>query len=287
MKKIKLFTEFINEVAEFKLNNPSGGGSELSKILVQNQGGVETGKNSGPFVNRVQNAVGITDGQPWCMAFIYYIFDEFSKKMGIKNPVIKTGGVMEQWNKSGGKKITAEQARSNFSLVKPGQIMITTRPGGGSGAGHAGIVTSVDYNGKKFTTMEGNVRINTNRQQGVGGYNRSVLTDGLIGFIDYFPNRTPEFDKSFSDGIKGKIKNFSGQSVNRNLPGDDIIGGDSATTSSDEVENKEKTSGGLLGKIVQGAADFSDFDSKTGSFGRNSAVSAEDTAKALSGVIKR
>ena len=283
MKKIKLFTEFINEVAEFKLDNPSGGGSQLSKILVQNKGGVETGSNSGPFVNRVQNAVGITDGQPWCMAFIFYIFEEFSKKMGIKNPVYKTGSVQDQWAKTGGKKITAEQAKANFSLVKPGQIFIATRSGGG----HAGIVTSVDYNGKKFTTMEGNVRINANRQQGVGGYNRSVLTDGLIGFIDYFPNRTPEFDKSFSEGIKGKIKDTSGNNVNRNLPGDDIIDGDSATFSSDEVENKEKSSGGLLGRIVQGAADFADFDSKSGSFGSNSAVSAEDTAKALSGVVKR
>jgi hypothetical protein len=279
MKKIKLFAEFINEVVGFDLNNPSTGGSELSKVLVQNQGGVETGKNSGPFVNKVQKSVGITDGQPWCMAFIYYIFDEFSKKMGIKNPVIKTGGVMEQWNKTGGKKITAEQARSNFSLVKPGQIMITTRPGGGSGAGHAGIVTTVDYNGKKFTTIEGNVRINTNKQQGVGGYNRSVLTTGLIGFIDYFPNRTSEFDKSFADGIKGKIKDFSGKSVNRNLPGDDIIGGDSISSSSDDAEDKKSSSGGLLGKIVQGARAF------MGDSG--SSVSDEDAEKALSGVIKR
>lgn len=275
MKKIKLFTEFINEVAEFKLNNPASGGSEFSKILVQNKSGVETGSNSGPFVNRVQKSVGITDGQPWCMAFIFYVFDEFSKKMGITNPVYKTGSVLQQWEKTGGKKITAEQAKSNFSLVKPGQIMIATRTGGG----HAGIVTSVDYNGKKFTTMEGNVRINTNRQQGVGGYNRSVLTDGLIGFIDYFPNRTPEFDESFAAGIKGKIKDTSGNDVNRNLPGDDIIGGDSATFSSDGEENKESTQGGLLGRIVQGARAF------MGDSGAS--VSDEDAAKAISGVVKK
>ncbi len=287
MKKIKLFSEFINEVAEFKLNNPSTGGSELSKVLVQNQGGVETGKNSGTFVNKVQRSVGISDGQPWCMAFIYYIFEEFSKKMGITNPVIKTGGVMDQWNKTGGKKITAEQARSNFSLVKPGQIMITTRPGGGPGAGHAGIVTTVDYNGKKFTTMEGNVRINTNRQQGVGGYNRSVLTDGLIGFIDYFPNRTPEFDKSFADGIKGKIKDFSKNNVNRNLPGNDIIGGDSSSSDSSDTEDKKSSSGGLFGKIIQGASDFADLDSKTGSFGSNSAVSDDEAKEIFAGALKR
>lgn len=277
MKKIKLFTEFINEVAEFKLDNPSGGGSQLSKILVQNKGGVETGSNSGPFVNRVQNAVGITDGQPWCMAFIYYIFNEFSKKMGITNPVYKTGSVQDQWAKTGGKKITAEQAKANFSLVKPGQIFIATRSGGG----HAGIVTSVDYNGKKFTTMEGNVRINANRQQGVGGYNRSVLTDGLIGFIDYFPNRTPEFDKSFSDGIKGKIKDSSSNDVNRNLPGDDIIGGDSATFSPDDAENKEKSSGGLLGKIVQGAKAFMSGDSTS-----STTTPDDETAMKILGSVK-
>lgn len=275
MERLKRFNEFINE-AEFKISNPVDSGNQLANILVQNKDGVEVGRNSGSFVNKVQRSVGITDGQPWCMAFIYYIFDEFSKKMGIPNPVYKTGSVLDEWEKTGGKKITAAEARSNFSLVKPGQIMIAEREGGG----HAGIVTSVDYNAKKFTTIEGNVRINTNRTQGVGGYNRSVLVAGLLGFIDYFPNRTPEFDKSFSDAIKGKITDKSSNIVNRNLPGDEIIGGEDAASNSSDAVDKKSSSGGILGKIISGARKFYNPDDSGGD------VSDEDAAKAFAGIVK-
>lgn len=249
MKRVKSFNEFINEAeAEFKLNNPAGGASELAKIIRQNSiGTVETGDNSGTVVNKFQKSVGISDGQPWCMAFIFYIFSEFSKKMGITNPVYKTGSVLEEWDKTQGKKITAEQAKSDFSLVKPGQIMIATRKGGG----HGGIVTKVDYNGKKFTTVEGNVGI-TGKKQGVGQYNRSILTTGLIGFIDYFPNRTPEFDKSFADALG--MGDVSGNSVVRDLPGDDIIGGNDATSSGEDKSSSK--SGGIFGKIISGVTRF-------------------------------
>lgn len=278
MKKIKLFSEFINEVDEFKLDNPADDGNKLADVLVQNKSGVEVGNNSGSFVNKVQRSVGITDGQPWCMAFVYYIFDEFSKKMGVKNPVYKTGSVLQEWEKTGGKKITAAEARSNFSLVKPGQIMIAEREGGG----HAGIITSVDYNDKKFTTVEGNVRINANKTQGVGGYNRSVLVNGLIGFIDYFPNRTPEFDKGFTDAIKGKITDKSNNIVNRNLPGDEIIGGeDASSNSAEEVEKKDSTSGGILGKIISGARKFYNPNDSA-----DDDISAEATSKAFASIGK-
>lgn len=279
MKKIKLFTEFINEVDAFKLNNPSGGGTQLAKIISQNLPAVEIGKNSGSVVNKFQRSVGIGDGQPWCMAFIFYIFEEFSKKMGISNPVYKTGSTLAEWEKTKGKKITVEQAKSNFSLVKPGQIMIAKRDEGG----HAGIVTSVDYNGRKFSTIEGNVGIGGGKQ-GVGLYNRSVLVKGLIGFIDYFPDRDQDFDKSFTSAMKSASLDVSKNAVVRDLPDDNIIGG---STNTEDKENKEDNAGGILGKIVQGAANFSDYDSRSGSFGSNSAVSAEDAAKALSGAIKR
>lgn len=284
MKKLKKFSEFINETepAEFKLPNPASGGSDLGKIIVQNKDGKEVGSNSGTFVNKVQRSVGITDGQPWCMAFVFYIFDQFSTKMGVKNPVYKTGSALDEWAKTTGKKITVDEAKSNFSLVKPGQIFVATREGGG----HTGIVTSVDYNGKKFTTVEGNVRIDANRNQGVGGYNRSLLTNGLLGFIDYFPNRTPEFDKSFTDAIKGKLKDTSGNTANRNLPGDEIIGGEEATSNADDTKQEKSNPGGLFGRIVSGAAKYMQMgkDPSSSSSGSDS-ISAKDTADALATVL--
>jgi hypothetical protein len=195
--------------------------------------------------------------------------EEFRKKRSVKNPVYKTGSTLDEWEKTDRKKIPIASAKSDFSLVRPGQIMIAERKGGG----HAGIVTSVDYNGKKFTTIEGNVGIGGGKQ-GVGAYNRPISVDGLIGFIDYFPNRTPEFDKNFTDGLKGVVTDVSKNAVVRALPGDDIIGGDSAT--SGEEEKKEESPGGLLGKIVSGARKF---------FGDDGGdVSAED-AKAAFGVV--
>lgn len=268
MERLKSFNEFINE-DEFKLNDPAKDGEDLAKIISNNLSAKEVGNNSGSDVNKFQRSVGISDGQPWCMAFIFYIFEEFSKKLGITNPVYKTGSTLEEWEKTRGKKITADQARSNFSLVKPGQIMIAKREGGG----HAGIVTSVDYNAKKFTTVEGNVRLN--KGQGVGSYNRSVLVEGLIGFIDYFPDRSSDFDTSFTEAVKKKFPDVSRSNVERRLPGDDIIGGDSAT-SSDDTDDKKSSQGGLLGKIVSGARKF---------FGGDGGdVSAEDAKKAFGAV---
>ncbi len=267
MERLKKFEEFINE-AEFKINNPSGAGTQLAKVISQNVPAHEVGNNSGAVVNKFQRSVGISDGQPWCMAFIYYIFEEFSKKLGTTNPVYKTGSTLDEWEKTGGKKITAEQAKSNFSLVKPGQIMIAKREGGG----HAGIVTSVDYNGKKFSTIEGNVGIGKGKQ-GVGLYNRSVLVEGLIGFIDYFPDRDPDFDRSFTSAMKSGSLDVSGNSVVRSLPGDDIVGGDSATSAAEE-EDKKSSPGGLLGKIVSGARKFFNPDDSVGDVDAKAAKAA-------------
>jgi hypothetical protein len=273
MERLKSFNEFINE-DEFKIDDPSKAGTQLVNTISQNVPAHEVGNNSGAVVNKFQRSVGISDGQPWCMAFIYYIFEEFSKKLGITNPVYKTGSTLDEWEKTKGKKITAEQAKSNFSLVKPGQIMIAKREGGG----HAGIVTSVDYNGKKYTTIEGNVGIGGGKQ-GVGSYNRSILVEGLIGFIDYFPDRSPEFDSSFISAMKGaKLTDASRNAVVRSLPGDDIIGGDSAASSAEE--DKKNTSGGLLGKIVSGARKFTSIGRKEEDGGDDS-ISAKDAVEAF------
>jgi hypothetical protein len=156
--------------------------------------------------------------------------------------------------------------------------MIATRPGGGSGSGHAGIISSVDYNAKKFTTIEGNVRLN--KGQGVGSYNRSILVDGLIGFIDYFPDRSSDFDNSFTEAVKKKFPDADKSNVERRLPGDGIIG-DETATSGDDAEDKKGSSGGLLGKIVSGARKFFNPDDSGGD------VSAEDAVKAISAVTGR
>lgn len=282
MKRLKKFSEFINE-DEFKFPSPtsaSGAGAQLAKTLSQNLGVKEVGKNAGTDVNKIQRSAGSTSGQPWCMSFIYYIFDQFSSKMGIKNPVYKTASALDQWNKAGGKKITIAEARSDFSLVKPGQIFIATRKNGG----HAGLVTSVDRKGKKFTTVEGNII--TTGGEGVGVNNRSLNVDNLVGFIDYFPNRDADFDSSFVNGLKGKIADASQIKVERRLPGEGTIGGDPSLK---DVDATATSSGGILGKIISGATKFyGNSDSRqAGQFADGgSTISDKDAMIALSAYIK-
>jgi len=249
MERLKKFNEFINEDV-FELPDPSEAGSDLAKALGQNSQVKEVGKNAGTDVNKIQRSAGSSSGQSWCMSWVYYIFDEFSKKMGVKNPVYKTAGVMEQWKNTKGKKITVAEARSNFSLVKPGQIFITTR---GAGFGHTGIVTSVDQNGKKFTTIEANIKTKGGGE-GIGVVNRTLNDANLVGFIDYFPDRDADFDRAFTKGLKSEgITDASNLKVERNLPVDAAIG---TETGAGDPDATSKNTGGILGKIIGGAAKF-------------------------------
>lgn len=276
MKKLKKFSEFINETAEFKLPNPSGAGAELAKVLGQNLGVKEVGNNAGADVNKIQRSVGISSGQPWCMAFVYYVFDQFSTKMGVPNPVYKTGSALMEWDKTEGKKITIDEARSDFSLIKPGQIFVATRSGGG----HVGIVTGVDQNGKKFTTVEGNTTIKGGG--GVSANNRSLNMKSLVGFIDYFPNRDAEFDTSFVNGLKDKVTDVRNQAVDRELPSDAAVGVDP------DKEEAEKTNpGGLLGKIVGGAVKYMQMGKGSSSYSSDSdSIDAKTAADAFKDLLK-
>jgi hypothetical protein len=115
------------------------------------------------------------------MAFVYYCFNEASKSLLIKNPLVKTGGCLHHWNSITTKKIMASQAKNNPSLIVPGSIFIMDH---GSGLGHTGIVTNVA--GGYVTTIEGNTN-NTNSREGIGVFlvtNRKINSINK-GFIVY------------------------------------------------------------------------------------------------------
>lgn len=139
------------------------------------------GSNCGPEVEKYLASVNLPKGNSWCMAFVYYCFNEASKKLAIKNPLVKTGGCLHHWNTTSGKKVTSLQAKNNPSLIKPGSIFIIDH---GSGFGHTGIVTNV-IDGY-ITTIEGNTN-NTNSREGIGVFllkNRKINSINK-GFIIY------------------------------------------------------------------------------------------------------
>lgn len=163
----------------------------LKKVLLvaSSQIGVQEvprGSNRGPEVDQYMRSVGLDPAGrfAWCVAFLYWCFQKAATDMGVANPMIRTAGVLDHWNKAGKKgitRITAAKARNNPSLVKPGQIFCINR---GSGLGHTGLVEQVL--GGKLITIEGNTN-EGGSGEGIGVFRRSLRTIASIdiGFIDY------------------------------------------------------------------------------------------------------
>lgn len=198
MKKIMGFYEyFVNEKA-MDIEDPGKASSVFKDILVNNKGVSESPpkSNKGPEVNKYLGSVGLQPGLAWCAAFVYYVFNELSKKLGVTNPLPKTGGVADLWAKSEDSlKIKISDARANMDLVKPGQIFIIILK---DGRGHTGIVLNVDKDKKEFVSIEGNTTGGGSREGGGVSVNkRSINQESLAGFIDYFKGeRNEEFEKN-------------------------------------------------------------------------------------------
>ena len=243
MEKLKSFSEFLSE-AQISLKNPDAAGDVLSDILAKNRDVKEQpkGSNRGPEVEAYLKSTGLGKGYPWCMAFVYYIFNELSKKLGTTNPLPKTAGVMSHWNKAGsGEKIQIADIRKDPNLMKPGQIFIMKF---GGNKGHTGIIIDVDPAKKTFSTMEGNTNDQRSREGDRVGVNTRKMSDrALVGVVDYFKKtRTPEFAAALK---KGAIE-YTGQSgqasnspsllalANKEIPDSPLTGSD-ATPSADVI----------------------------------------------------
>lgn len=144
------------------------------------------GSNRGKQVEEYQRSVGVSPGEPWCAAFVYWCFARAAKELNIVNPVVKTGGVLDHWNRAynkGIRRVSCSQAVEDPSLVLPGFVfIIDTGPAGG--AGHTGLVEQVE--GGMLTTIEGNTNEGGSRE-GIGVFRRKQRKIGQInkGFIDY------------------------------------------------------------------------------------------------------
>lgn len=165
--------------------------AQMLAVAVSQIGTMEDplGSNRGPEVDEYLRVAGLdpaADSFPWCAAFVYWCFDEAARALGRSNPVVKTAGVLDHWNKAGQRSIPrllSSTAINNPSLVQPGLIFIidTDAPGG---AGHTGLVESVT--GGKLVTIEGNTNTGGARE-GIGVFRREGRKVAGInkGFIDY------------------------------------------------------------------------------------------------------
>lgn len=179
---------------------------------------IPSGSNRSPEIDRYLKLTGLNNvsqyekkgvGYPWCMAFVYAMFDDFVNSLGLPNPLPKTAAVMKHWNKADlNLKISIGEARTNPSLVKPGQVFIQSR---GPGQGHTGIVTAVDIDKGTFKTIEGNTNDQLSGEgHRVGRNTRKLSQSSLIGFVDYFKgNRNRQFEETISKVVANAATDYS------------------------------------------------------------------------------
>ena len=229
MKRIKDFNLFIKEAQQIPLSDPSKDGEIFAGVLAAHKDSKEEprGSNKGPEVTKYLQSVGLSSGLPWCMAFVYYIFDDVCKRLGKTNGTVKTGGCLNHWNQApSDAKIPVDMIKTNPSLIRPGQIFIMTRPG--KGLGHTGIVVDVDEKDRSFTSMEGNTNDQLSGEGDRVGINkRKIDGTNLVGFIDYFKSsRTPEFESDISKAITGEASKLSPLTGDDVYPDDETVGGE-------------------------------------------------------------
>ncbi len=139
--------------------------------------------NRGPEVSQYLKRVGLGPGYAWCCAFVYWCFDEAAKAAGRPNPMVRTAGCLDHWNRAkgqGARRLLKHQAVADPSLLTPGMVFIMDY---GGGAGHTGFIESIG--GGLVTTIEGNTDGSGTREGGgVYRLQRKIVSINK-GFIDY------------------------------------------------------------------------------------------------------
>lgn len=134
---------------------------------------IPRGSNWGAPVQGYLKSVGIGFPAAWCMAFVYWCNEQAAKQLGIKNPLFKTGGVLNQWNK------TPKTNKVAKNSPQTGDIFIMDY---GHGLGHTGIVERVE--GNILHTIEGNTN-DTGSREGYEVCRKTRSTSQVVGYIRY------------------------------------------------------------------------------------------------------
>ena len=144
------------------------------------------GSNRGPEVDVYIRTTGLNpadDSFPWCVCFLYWVFEQAAKIKRTQNPLPKTAGVIALWNL--GRHTEAQVVRkseANNRNVEPGMIFMLDL---GGGKGHAGLVIGVE--GDHIITIEGNTNPGGS-SDGFGVFRRAArpITIGvLLGYLDF------------------------------------------------------------------------------------------------------
>lgn len=141
---------------------------------------IPRGSNWGEHVKKYLASVNIGFPASWCMAFVYWCVEEAKVRIkmggsaGLRNPLIRTGGVLKQWNEIENQPF---QPKCKFTTPLPGDIFIMDF---GKGLGHTGFVEKVE--GDVIHTIEGNTN-DTGSREGYEVCRRTRKIKDCKGFI--------------------------------------------------------------------------------------------------------
>jgi hypothetical protein len=137
--------------------------------------------NWGEHVQKYLKSVGIDFPASWCMAFVYWCVETSGARVqmpgaaGLRNPLVKTGGVLRQWNEI---EKQFGQPKCKFSTPQPGDIFIMDF---GKGLGHTGFVERVE--GDIIHTIEGNATTVSGSREGIEVCRKTRKISACKGFI--------------------------------------------------------------------------------------------------------
>ncbi len=147
---------------------------------------VPLGSNRGPMVDQYLQSVSPTLlGNPWCMAFVHWCFEQAAARHGVTNPAPKTASVWNAWEEAqtmpGVEIVTTAEAVRDSSKVVPGMVFFLDT---GGRTGHTGFVSDIVQG--RLVTIEGNTNDGGSRE-GIGVFTRAGRRmDSInLGFVRF------------------------------------------------------------------------------------------------------
>lgn len=121
----------------------------ISQLGTHEQGG----SNLGPEVNEYLGSVHLTPGNPWCAALMFWCFERASRRLGLVNPVPRTGSSLRLWE------LADKECRDSNPAV--GRVYVLKHS---PTTGHAGICRTLDALGNCGDEVSGNTNAAGSRE---------------------------------------------------------------------------------------------------------------------------
>lgn len=134
------------------------------------------GRNCGPEVEEYLRSVDLPAGEPWCMAWVVAMFDRAAEKLGVLNPLARTGKVSRFWLRS-------PRALKSLTPARGAIFVHLHDPNDAESDGHCGLVVLVGQ--ERMLTLEGNTNMEGSRE-GDSVRARIRPIDGYVnvGYVD-------------------------------------------------------------------------------------------------------